>query len=957
MFSYAADAEARGVFIAALIVVAIVTAASWMLMARRMRARRGRSIVAPICACALILPLLFSGWMIHGYETFGNWVTGLEGPTEARSAATSSSLAVNQKIMEEGAVLLENRDGALPLDPQQKVSVFGMGAVKTQFTTSLRGADPRENPNIVPLADALEDVGFEVNRDLISYYESLLPPISDEPLYPMPGDKGDIIEADPAAYADLIAEAADFSDVAIVVVTRQGGEGGDLRMDMEGQPGGDAGKHYLELQDVERDLLARVTERFDRVIVLINAANAMELGFLDDPAISAALWIGEPGDNGCVGVARLLAGRVSPSGRLVDTWAYDATSAPSFKNFGDFRLVDTAEAELDPMEPPTFGTYVDYEEGIYVGYRYYETRWVGNGGQVDEQAYRAAVQYPFGYGLSYTTFSQVISGYEVSDVSPDGVIDLRITVTNTGNVTGRDVVQIYAEPPYYPGGIEKSRVELVGFASTGSLEPGESQEVSIAVALQDLAAYDDAVHRAWVVEAGTYGIALQSDAHTAIDSRQLEIPETWVFRDRWDDDVVADNVRWVGARSSDQVPATNRFDEVSNGNAMIELSRAHWEETEPSERRPTKPATTEMVTVLADITPGFVTTGEYFAVVPGELALADMTGLAADDPLWDDYMAQFSVDELVGLVGLGGWITDPIPGQGVPRSYSVDGPVGVVDYTTGAAGVGFASTVVLASTFDTELAREFGETLGTEATAMGYQGLYSPGVNLHRSPFGGRNFEYYSEDPRLSGVMAAATVTGYRDGGVYAHLKHFAVNEQETNRQGVATWLNEQALRELYLRPFEIAIKDGDAQALMGSYNRIGARWSGGVAELNVGVLRDEWGFDGHVVTDFFFSNTMNVDQAIAAGMDLIESNTGDYPHEETLESTDGLIALRLSARHVLYTFANSAVVNVREPLVSRTDWIALGMIGLAVVVCAGGAVAWRSRVPAAKREETVLAS
>ncbi|MFT3945312.1 MAG: glycoside hydrolase family 3 N-terminal domain-containing protein [Ancrocorticia sp.] len=966
MFSYASDIAPHGMFAAVCAATIVLTILLWFLAYRRLRPAAsvspGRKAAALLFAVALLLPAAFSGWMIRGYDAFGDAVAAFEGPTLAQQAAVEDSLAVNQKVMEEGAVLLENRERTLPLDPSDHptINVFGMGSVKTQFTTSLRGADPRENPRIVPLADALEHVGFEVNRELTSFYESQLPPVGESVLYPMPGDKGNIIEIAPSSYAGLIESAADFSDVAIVVVTREGGEGGDLRLNMEGQPGGDAGKHYLELQDVERELLARVTERFDHVVVLINAANAMELGFLDDPAIDAALWIGEPGDNGLAGVAELLVGNVSPSGRLADTWAYDLTSAPYFKNFGDFRYIDDGDdALLDPIEPLSFASYVDYEEGIYVGYRYYETRWADDAGNVDEAAYASAVQYPFGYGLSYTSFAQEISGYTVGDgsagVAPTDRVTMRVRVTNTGEVAGREVVQVYSQPPYYRDGIEKSRVELIGFGSTGILKPGESEEVAIDFSLEDLASYDYRTERAWVLEAGTYGIALQSNAHSEIDERSLEIPATWVFREDTDPaggttgdggaDSLAEETHLVGPRSTDQSAATNRFDAVSNGNGMIQLSRADWEGTEPTQRRPRKEATDELVASLADMTPHFPTTEAHFAVVPGDLTLADMTGLPADDRQWDAYLAQFTADELQTLVGRGGWVTDPIPEQGVPRSHSVDGPVGVVDYTTGTAGVGFASSVVLASTFDPDLARDFGRALAAEAVTLGYQGLYSPGINIHRSPFGGRNFEYYSEDPRLSGLMAAATVTGYRDGGAYAHIKHFAVNEQETNRQGVATWLNEQALREIYLRPFELAIKNGQAQALMGSYNRIGLTWTGGVRELNVGVLRDEWGFDGHLVTDFFFDTTMNVDQAIAGGVDLIESTTGDYPTEKTLGNGDGLIALRQSARHILYTFANSGVVDAHEPRVTRAEWIALGVIGGTYIVVAGVLLAVTRRV------------
>lgn len=937
MFTYAAGPEPSGLFVAATAVagaiVLMVLVAAWRRLLRGGEKRRNsRVAVAAVLSVALLLPVGASAALVTGRGAFTDRAQVLAEPTQAQRDAEAASLALNKRIVEEGAVLLKN-DGALPLDPGEtkRVNVFGMGSVQSQFTTSLRGADPRLNPRIVTLPRALEQAGLQPNPDLVRFYESQLPPVEDSMLYPLPGDKGEIAEVDPSLYADLIDASPGFSSTAIFVVTRQGGEGGDLHLDM-GQAGGDPGKHYLQLQDVELDLLRRLTDRFQDVIVIVNAANQMELGFIEQPGISAALWVGEPGDNGFEGVAALLAGEVSPSGRLVDTFAYDATSAPSYKNFGDFRYLNEKGKDAIPGlgEARTFASYVDYEEGIYVGYRYYETRWADEAGTVDEEAYRAAVQFPFGYGLSYTQFDQQIAGFDVGDLAPDGQIRVSVRVTNSGAIPGREVVQLYSIPPYYAGGIEKSRVELAGFAKTRELQPGESETVDVMVPVAGLAAYDHLNHGAWVLEAGDYAIALQSDAHALIEKRTFHVPATLVFADEGGE-VQDAATEFVGPRGSDEAAAENRFGDL-DGNEMIHLSRADWEGTEPVERRERKVASQQLLDAIASTDADFLARQEDFQVVPGDVALADLTGLPADDPLWERYMEQFTPEQLVGLVGLGGWVTDPIPSQGVPRSHSVDGPVGVIDYVTGVAGVGFASTVVLASTFDVELVEQFGEVLGAEAAALGYQGLYAPGMNLHRSPFGGRNFEYYSEDPFLSGALGAATVRGYSRAGVYAHIKHFAVNEQETNRAGVATWLNEQALRELYLRPFQMAVQQGEAQALMGSYNRLGTRWTGAVRELNVDVLRGEWGFDGHLVTDFFDPYYMNPDQAVAGGIDLIESTGGDYPGEATLSDPDGLVALRTSARHILYTFANSGVAEVHEPDVTSEDWVALAGIALAVI-------------------------
>lgn len=948
MFSYAAKPEPSGLFVIVTGLVALVALAVVAVAWRKLGQHPGHAVsgrqrrrFASISALFLV-PVLIGTSLIYNRLAFDQWYTGALGPTSSQIKAQQASLALNQEIVSEGSVLLKN-DGTLPLMASRPipVNVFGMGAVAPQYTTSLRGGDPRVNPHIVTCQEALLEYGLEPNPDLLAFYESQLPEVEDKPLYPLPGDKGEIVEVPVASYRDLLEDAVNYSDIAIVVVTRQGGEGGDLHLRMgevSDAPPSDVDKHYLELQSVEMELLEQVTKAFDKVIVLVNAANQMELGFLDNPDISAALWIGEPGDNGFLGVASLLSGKTNPSGRLADTYAYNAESAPSYANFGDFRYLgeDGDEAIPNRAEARSFSSYVDYEEGIYVGYRYYETRWADVDGRVDENQYWAQVQYPFGFGLSYSTFSQEMTDLVVDSVGArDAEVRLQVKVTNQGELPGREVVQIYAAPPYHQGGIEKSRVVLAAFGKTELLQPGDSELLHFEFPLADLASYDEKNHQAWVLEEGEYGIALQSDAHRLIEEQSLIVPQTLVYRERGATEAT-DDVLFVGERPQDVTAATNRFGAVA-GNDIIELSRADWSGTEPEGRRDRKVADSELLAQIADMTARFPQAEDDHGGLRGDLGgdrqgerklvLSDMTGLPADDEQWERYLDQFSPEELIGLVGLGGWVTDSIPSQGVPRSYSVDGPVGVVDYVTGTAGIGFASSVVLASTFDAKLAAEFGQVLGEEAAAFGYQGLYSPGVNLHRSPFGGRNFEYFSEDPVLTGQMGVNVVRGYGDAGIYAHVKHFAVNEQETNRAGVATWVNEQALRELYLRPFQMAVQEGGAQALMGSYNRLGTTWTGADRELNVGVLRDEWGFEGHLVTDFFDPYYMDPDQAIAGGIDLIESTGGDYPSQAVASTTDGLAALRTSARHVLHTFANSAVVETREPFVKAADVVAIVIV------------------------------
>ena len=657
-------------------------------------------------------------------------------------------------------------------------------------------------------------------------------------------------------------------------------------MDMASYTGGDAGKHYLELQSCEQEMLSMVEKNFKHVIVLVNSSNAMELGFLEDKNVDAALWVGGPVLHDCVAVGEVLSGAINPSGRLVDTYAYDLTTAPAYYNAGDFTYTSNGE--------DTSEHYVEYAEGIYVGYRYYETRYVDNAtGKCDEDAYGKVVQYPFGYGLSYTSFEQKITHHEVKD----GKINIEIEVKNTGKVAGKDVAQVYVTAPYTNGGIEKSFVELEGFAKTGMLEPGKSEKVTVSFDVEDMAAYDYVEQGCYVLEKGTYEIKLMNNAHDVLDSFTYDVEDTIVYNE--------DN-----ARSSDKTAAVNTFDFVAGD--VNYVSRSDWEGTLPTERVEKKEATAEILDQLNldNINKLYVNpSNEGDKITTGAdngLTLSDMAGVPYDDEKWDKLLDELSVDEMAKLMGYGGFSTVEIASIDKVATIDIDGPAGLNALTSDISGVQFPSEAVIGSTYNVELVDEMGQTYAQEANAHGVVGLYAPGVNIHRTPFSGRNFEYYSEDPVLNGKLGAAMTRGCNSMGVYCYPKHFALNDQETNRSGVCVWSNEQAMREIYLKAFEIVVKEGNNHGLMSSYNRIGTVWSGGCKELLTNVLRGEWGFEGAVATDYANAKLLNADQALMAGGDLMLSTTGATLSDKVTGSIEGQQKLRQASKNVLYMVVNS---------------------------------------------------
>ena len=795
--------------------------------------------------------------------------------------AAEQSRAMAQELVQEGAVLLKDQNNALPLAEGTAVNLFGYGSVDPIYGGSGSGAS--DTSSNIDLVTGLTNAGFSVNQELVDFYKKS--GVSRAAQKGFEGSNFTPAEVPAEKYTDtLLQNAKAFSDVAIVTISRVGGEGGDLPQDMyaAGYSKTDDGKHYLELTQDEEDLLALVkAQGFDKVIVLINSSNAMELGFLEDDAIDAALWIGSLGSTGFNAVGEILSGKVNPSGRLSDTYAYDLTSAPAYWNAGDFTYANLKHH------------YVEYAEGIYVGYRFYETRYVDNTtGVCDEAAYAKAVQYPFGYGLSYTTFEQSIADYKTTD----SAIEMTVEVKNTGAVAGKDVVQVYYTAPYTIGGIEKSHVVLAGFAKTGLLQPGASEKVTITFAPEDMASYDETGAKAYVLEAGTYQIKLMNNAHDVIDQREYEVPATITYS--------GDN-----ARSTDLVAATNEFEDVAQGQIKQYVSRADWEGTLPTTRTDGKAASPETVAAKEN-TPVYENndSDQPITIADHGLTLEDMTGLDYDDPKWNDLLEQLSVDDMTNMISNGGWSTPEVASVGKPATNDLDGPAGINSLVSNLKGVSFPSEVIVGSSWNTDLAQRFGTAFGAEAAANHVVGLYAPGMNIHRTPFSGRNFEYYSEDGLLSSKMGAAMVQGVDSQGVYTYIKHFALNDQESNRLSISVWANEQSIREIYLKPFELSVKEGGTTAVMSSYSRLGNTWAGASKALLTDVLRNEWGFHGMVVTDSAMGNTgwMDVNLAIRAGGDMMLCLMG-----VKLDSSSNTAqqAMRRACHNILYTQANSIAI------------------------------------------------
>lgn len=796
------------------------------------------------------------------------------------------------------------------------------------------GFDTSNNKN---LYESLNDAGFVTNPTLKNFYESSQSgPVRTANSSDL--DNGDnqkiaTAETPQSKYTDAVRNSyADYSDAALVVITRIGGEGFDLpryQGDSEGAVSLDS--HYLELDQNEIDLLTAVTDgTFKRVVVVFNTPSSFEATFLKDSAyaafadkIDAAVGIGFTGSNGITALGEILNGDVNPSGRLVDTWAADFTKNPSFVNFGTGCLPDTTDKYDGGMYYS-----VDYEEGIYVGYRYYETR-----GETDgEDWYNANVVYPFGYGLSYTTFDWTVGDASASEIELGATITVPVTVKNTGSVAGKEVVQLYASAPYTLGGIEKAHKVLVGFAKTKLLQPGESETVTVSFDPYSAASYDyrDANSNGfsgYELEAGEYTLYVSRNAHESEKAIALNL---------------AADVQ-IGTDPTTDSEVVNRYTDSENFldsdwqlDAM--LSRADWEGTWPTPQTAQQHAGTdrlyEEIRSEEHNNPTDFDSEEYpwFGEEP-TLTLRDLLPSAEaegyepvvsyDDERWEELMMGCDEEEMIALINNGAYHTLAMESVGLPATIHGDGPSGFTCFMSKEQVNGtcqYVSEPVMASTWNINLMNELGEaigeegTIGDKATGQPYSSIYAPGVNIHRSPFGGRCSEYFSEDPFISGMMGAAEVQGIQSRGVLPTVKHFVANEQETHRSigGDLSWLSEQALREIYLKPFEYTVKLGETRGIMTSFNRIGTRWTGGDYRLLTEILRNEWGFNGLVICDFNTIPQYMIPRMMfyaGGSLDLATQQSAMWTDCDTSEAGDAIVLMR-AVKDVMYALVNSNAMN-----------------------------------------------
>ena len=913
---------------------------------------------------------------------------------ESKEDVLAAAQAFNEEIVEEGIVLLKNDAGALPLSGKQKITVFGRNSVNIVLGGS--GSNQGDvGGAITDVNDSLTAAGFEINPVIREYYKNVSAGTRPEVAMGSTLTGYPICEA-PLPYSQEVqASYADYDDAAVVVISRTGGEGFDLPRTMfwdgrgytnwgntERQPvtgARSADDHYLQLDAYETAMLAEACENFDKVIVVVNSASPVELGFLDDPGhyayhenIQAALWLGHPGSNGLNALGRVLSGEVNPSGRTVDTFARDFRNDPSWYNFGNYMTNEGNRywtATSSGGEQDRNAWFVEYREGIYVGYRYYETmaaeRDAADPGS-GEQWYDGNVVYPFGYGLSYSQFDWNVSTPDIagSTIDGDATIQVEVSVTNNGPYPGKEVLQLYYTAPYIAGGIEKAHVVLGDLIKTEELAVGQTETYTLSLDVRDMASYDysDANRSGFAgyeLDAGTYTFSVMKNSHEVVDSFECEIDET---------------IKYEYSDVNEEVKVENRFDDVS-GHIDEYLSRedcfANFNVLSGASERAYREISQEFANSLTWRLGDEVSDPWYAEDAPTqsnrvlsykgtEVKLYDLIGKPHDDPLWDKLLDQLTVGQMRTLVSIGNYRTGDIENIGKPQTIDSDGPMGFASFM-GADDVYstcyYASESVLGATWNVDLAERFGQMVGDEALVGNekgdgrtYSGWYAPAVNIHRSQFGGRNFEYYSEDSLLSGKMAAGVIQGAQSKGVYTYVKHFALNEQETKRDdtGLITWANEQSMRELYFRPFELAVKEGGTTAMMSSFNRIGGEWAGGSYRLLTEILREEWGFEGMVITDFNLKSYMNVDQMLRAGGDL---NLSPDKGPSSVSTPTDITVLRDATHNILYTVANSNAMNGSGPGVVWGYALPWWVVWLIVADCGVFAVAatlcvfWRLRV------------
>lgn len=866
-------------------------------------------------------------------------------------ATVSKANELAKEVQSEAITMLKNDDSNLPLS-NKKVNVFGWGSTNPVYGGTGSGS-MSDQYDTVSLLDGMKEAGLETNADLSKLYTDYR---ADRPVVAMWSQDWTLPEVPADQYSDsLLSDAKSFSDEAVVVLTRVGGEGADLPTNMKAKTityknnskdydDFQDGEHFLQLSKTERDMIDLVTKNFDKVTLVYNGANAFQFDFLSNyPQIKSVLWCPPAGQTGFSALGDVLAGETNPSGKTSDTFVKDLTKTPVFNNTDGAAAASSSSVGTDGAfvydnvddlaatytaftgrENTVLPSFVNYVEGIYVGYKFYET--AADEGLIN---YDDTVIYPFGYGLSYTSFEQ-----KMGDVShKDGKVTFDVTVTNTGDTAGKDVVEVYYNPPYTDGGIEKASKNLVAFEKTGKLEPGASETVKIEFDDDDMASYDNKNAKAWVLEKGDYDISIQSDSHHVIDSEKINVADTITYDSE------------SNTHNDDQTVATNQFDYAAGD--VTYLSRAnHFANYVEATAAPTN------FSMSDEVKAAFTNNGNYDPTKYNDdsdempttgakngLRLADMYGKDYDDADWEKLLDQLTFDDMDNLIANGGYGTPAVSSVGKIQLTDADGPASLNNNFTGVGSIGFPASTAFACTWNKDLAKQFGEMIGDMAHDMHVAGWYAPAMNIHRGAFSGRTFEYFSEDPLISGVMASSEIAGAKEKGVYSFMKHFALNDQETNRTNmVCTWADEQSIREIYLKPFEMSVKEGGAQAVMSSFNYIGYTYAGASNNLLNTVLRDEWGFKGFVLTDYFGGyGYQNGDQEIRNGNDSMLATTKITNHI-TDKSATSVKAMRTAAHNILYTTANGWQYENGEPKVDTPVWrIAMYVVwGVTAVLAVG---------------------
>lgn len=923
------------------IIAALVIGIVIMIACRRM-SRGKRFLIRGEAAIAMVLAVVVCVNMI----CFGPMSTliGLATGNGTLSDETNEEAAeVAEEIMEDGIVLLKN-ESLLPLNETKKLNIFGWESINPAYGGAGSGGI-NDLYDIVSLNQGLENAGFSINQELVDFYNNYG---ADNPEMSIQKQSWTLPEPPVDTYSDeLIKSAKEYSDVAVVVLSRKAGEGhNDIPMDVRKAAYDNnsdeyddfpEGEHYLQLSQTERDMVDMVCSNFDNVIVVYNGANQFELGFADEyPQIKSVVWCPGTGNVGFNALGKVFSGEVNPSGKTPDTFIYDMTTAPWWNNAEKTEYTNLADLAVEGMNAGTAQVYApaftNYVEGIYVGYKYYET--AAQEGAID---YDKTIQYPFGYGLSYTEFEQKMGELE----EKDGQISVDVEVTNTGDVAGKDVVEVYYEPPYTNGGIEKSSANLIEFAKTDLLQPGESQTVTVTFSIEDMASYDENHAKAYVLEKGDYAISINSDSHTVLDQKTYTADKDVVYKGE-------------NKRASDDTAATNVFEDAKGD--VTYLSRAdHFANYEEATAAPASAELGEPYVSEYHLNSNFDKTtylnDEDLMPTTGAdngLTLADMRDADYDDPRWEKLLDQLTVDEMANMIAMAGYQTAAMDSVGKVATLDFDGPAAINNNFTGVGSIGFPIEVVVASTWNKELAQAWGECMGKISQEMGAEGWYAPGMNTHRTAFGARNYEYFSEDGVLAGNMGAKAVEGARKYGVYSYIKHFAL--YEGNAKMVSVWSNEQAIREIYLKPFEISVKQGGANAVMVSWSFLGDKWTGESSNLMNTVLRDEWGFRGMALTDFFRNNGhgfMNADAALANGVDaMLSTFNGEENNVANPQHPTAVLQMRNACKNVMYTVVSSWAYDGEHEETGMENWkkagigidivIALFMAGMEVLVIRG---------------------